>query len=165
VERIQHALAKRKREPWEGVFSTGNPFLLSGFAISKEEGYASTGRLLDMGEVRVQGDRIRLISESPHMKGRVAEYVVVPWDTCVYLVKPSGLLSFCNRVSSGAPLLIALRRVEDFEKAPRGLPAVPAEYREYLLPNPVKTRITSCGPTTHRSAWIVFFPPTHHRTE
>ena len=23
----------------------------------------------------------------------------------------------------------------------------------------------SCGPTTHRSAWIVFFPPTHHRTE
>jgi hypothetical protein len=22
-----------------------------------------------------------------------------------------------------------------------------------------------CGPTTHRSAWIVFFPPTHHRTE
>jgi uncharacterized protein (TIGR03067 family) len=152
LKRIQAELSQRKKEPWEGIFSTANPFVRSGFAISKTEGYVSTSRLLDMGSVKVVGDRIQLTSESASRKGTEQEFVLIHWGSLVYLVKPTTLLDFCNSVNAGkgAPMY-CYQRVEDFGKALRGLPTVPTEYREYLLAKPVSARVTCVGSKKVRS--------------
>lgn len=154
-QRMEADLGKRKLEPWEGTFSNGNSFYPGGFIISRKEGYLSTSRLMDMGTIKRKGERIQLISENPYMKGRVKEYVIIPWDRRVYLIEPGGLFDFCNRVNSGrartfsAPTCGYLK-VENPPTLPRGLPAVPTEYQDYLLPEPLKARVIRMDRTQTR---------------
>jgi len=153
-ERLAVDLGKRaKLEPWEGVFSNGAPFRLiyEGWMISNRYGYASTWSPLDMGRIKVKGDRITLISASrakPAPPPR--EYVVVRWGECVFLLRPDRLLGFCNDANSGALQhgihgWNYLLRESDFGKDVTGLPLVPTDFRKYLLKRPVRATIVSVG--------------------
>jgi hypothetical protein len=61
-------------EPWEAAFYDGSPSLgfARGWIISRKEGYVSTTRRADMGAVKVERDRIILISREP----------ANAWDSC-----------------------------------------------------------------------------------
>src|SRR5262249_22167762 len=62
---IEAELKAGRRERWEGKFSNGSSFFPQGWIMSRKAGYVSTSRLIDMGRVDTQGDRIALVSESP----------------------------------------------------------------------------------------------------
>jgi hypothetical protein len=106
-----------------------------------------------MGIVKVEGNRLALVSEAPGNAWGLMplEYVVVPWDQHVFLVEPDELLAFCNDVNSGElrnynPTGKYLLRVEDFDKKrPTGLPKVPTEYEEYLLRTPIQGNVIKMG--------------------
>jgi hypothetical protein len=106
-----------------------------------------------MGSVKVEGNRIALVSEAPGNAWGLMpiEYVVVPWDGQVFLVEPADLLAFCNDINSAClrrsvPAGRYLLRVKDFDKErPKGLPEVPAEYKEYLLRRPIHGAVVRVG--------------------
>src|SRR5262249_3997289 len=64
---IEADLDAGRHEPWEGVFYNGSPTtgFARGWLISRTKGYVSTTRRIDMGIVKVKGDRIALTSEAP----------------------------------------------------------------------------------------------------
>jgi hypothetical protein len=139
-------------KPWEGIFSTGNSFHISGWLISAKQGYASIGRLADMGKVEVHGNRLRLVSISrPFANGKsnVLDLDIVKWGERVYLIEPTRIIDFCNLVNSGAgispsaPRRFFPRKNADAIIPPGTLPDVPKEYRGYILQKPlVATLIT-----------------------
>jgi hypothetical protein len=152
---IEADLGSGKHEPWESVFYDGSPTLgfVRGWIISSKKGYVSTTRRVDMGSVKVEGDRIALVSEAPANAWGImpVEYVLVPWDKQVFLVEPVRLLAFCNDVNSGqlrhcTPSGNYLLRAKDFDKErPSGLPRVPTEYKESLLQSPISGNVVKTG--------------------
>lgn len=152
---IEADLKTGKHEPWESTFYDGSPTLgfARGWIISRGKGYVSTTRRRDMGIVKVEGNRLALVSEAPGNAWGLMplEYVVVPWDQHVFLVEPDELLTFINDVNSGElrrynPRGKYLLRIEDFDKKrPTGLPKVPAEYEEYLLRTPIHGNVIAIG--------------------
>jgi hypothetical protein len=142
LRKIEDDLKRGSHEPWEGVFYDGNPFigLARGWTISRKVGYVSTTRRYDWGTVEAKGDRLILVSEAPGKPWGLmpVEYVIVPWDSQVWLVEPSEMVEFCNAVNSGRigkhdTYGQFLLKVEDFGKKRAGLPQVPEAYKEYLL--------------------------------
>jgi hypothetical protein len=154
--KIKGDLKKGRHEPWEGAFSDGGPWagLSRGWIISRKKGYVSTTRRMDMGSVKVKGNRIALVSAAPNNAWGLmpVEYVVVRWDRQVFLVEPDQLLKFCNEVNSGKLRHETpsgggiLYRVKDFDKKrPTGLPYVPPEFKEYLLRKPITGSVVKIG--------------------
>jgi hypothetical protein len=62
---IKADLAAGVRHSWEGSFSNGPSFFPKGWMISKQSGYVSIGKKIDMGTVQDHGDHITLHSNSP----------------------------------------------------------------------------------------------------
>ena len=152
---IEVDLKTGSHESWESTYYDGSPTrgFARGWIISRKKGYVSTSRTTDMGTVKVKGDRIALVSESPTNGWGLMpeEYVVVPWDKQVFLGEPNELLAFCNEVNSGQlrryrPSGQVLLRVEDFDKPrPTGFPQVPTEYKDYLLKTPITGSVIKMG--------------------
>jgi hypothetical protein len=95
--------------------------------------------------------------------GIAKEFVPIAWGKRRYLVPANDLIGFCNAVNfaseprKGGRGRYLLRRGDE-EKDVTGLPSVPAEYRRYLLKEPIEAEIISVGPfTVRRSAaeWYV----------
>lgn len=148
---IEADLDGRALLPWEGNFSDANPFYPRGWIISRKGGYVSNSKLIDMGSIEAQRDRIKLISESPYVtfdnNEKSLELIVVQWGERVYLVEQSDMMRFCNFVNSGHGKQIGKSysgfyiRVGDSTKEVTGLPRLPAEYEAYLLKEPIKATI------------------------
>jgi hypothetical protein len=122
---IEADLKTGKHEPWESTFYDGSPTrgFSRGWIISCSKGYVSTTRRRDMGIVKIEGNRLALVSEAPgnYWGLMPLEYVVVPWDQHVFLVESDKLLAFSNDVNSGElrrdnPMGKYLLRIEDYDK-------------------------------------------------
>ena len=151
--RIKEDLKGRRRWAWEGEFSNGGAFVSEGWMISSQSGYVSNGKVVDIGTIESQQDRIKLVSESPRKvfdgNSNTLDLVVVKWSDRVYLIRPCMLIQFCNLVNSGAankpggPHGRFYLRVSDFGKEVTGLPKIPTEYEDYLLKKPIVSVIQS----------------------
>jgi hypothetical protein len=179
-EQIKKELEKDRKEPWEGMYHD-SLFIGLGLRpmISRKSGFVSTGKNPELGKVEVAEDReageykVMLVSDLPLRQSGAKTYVyfMIRWGERVYLVNPKDMLEFCNAVNSGrlrktwqsaCPFLL---RQEDYEKEATGLPVVPKQYAEYILPKPIravlvrhdrfKERVAVAGETALHNGLVV----------
>lgn len=103
--------------------------------------------------------RLRLSFTFPNKRegfqGIAGEFVPIAWGDRMYLVPADGIVRFCNSVNDGSesragPHGFFLLRCGDEEKKVKGFPAVPEEFKPYLLTHPIKAQIVSVGKYTTR---------------
>jgi hypothetical protein len=113
----------------------------------------------NFGAVTNMNGRLRLsFSFENHRKGFqgiAEEFIPVKWGKRSYLIPSDDIIGFCNAVNSGyepreTQLGMYLLRQGDEKLKCVGKPAVPAEYRTYLLKSPVKAEIVKVGQYTTR---------------
>jgi hypothetical protein len=181
-EQIRKDLEKDRKQPWEGMFYD-SPFVGLGLRplISRKSGFVSTGRSSEHGKVEVAEDRqageyrVIVISDLPLRQNgaKTYQYFMIRWGERVYLVNLNDMLEFCNAVNSGQlknsgqPGCPFLLREEDYDKDVSGVPAVPKQYAEYILPKPIRGELVghdrfkervavagSTGSNRHLKRWI-----------
>jgi hypothetical protein len=146
---VQRDLNRKSVENWEGHYSDGRSFFSSSWLISKNAGYVSTSKLLDMGKVVYTGAGIRLESDyqSPDGHRWKVDLIPIQWGDRRYFVQDDSLVHFCNWANSGhfqreahAGAHCYLKRGDE-DRPVRSLPSVPPDYRKYLLAKPLHTKI------------------------
>jgi len=68
--------------------------------------------------------------------------MVIPWDSRIYLIPPARMLEFCNAINAGleprrSDLGYFYLRVGDENKSVEGSPALPIQWRAFVLRRPV----------------------------
>lgn len=98
----------------------------------------------ERGDAWLDGRTLTLTVADPARRSSWEKYVVVPWGERIFLVIPDQLRSFCMDFNKGSlearfqPYYIRTGAV------PAGaLPDVPPQWREWLLPEGVVTRVTA----------------------
>jgi hypothetical protein len=109
------------------------------------------------GPVTWTGQTVRLSFTFENVRegfqGIAPEFVPVSWGTRRYLIPPDEIIAFCNSVNDGEePRKDSfgqhLLRRDDEGKEVSGFPAVPDEYRPYLLSAPIEAAIIGVGTPT-----------------
>jgi hypothetical protein len=111
------------------------------------------------GSVTCDKGRIRLSftykNKRKGFQGIANEFVPVTWGERKYLIPSDDIVGFCNRVNAASEPRndmhgFYLLRCGDEKKKVSGFPAVPAEYRGYLLKKPIEATIVKVGPYAAR---------------
>jgi hypothetical protein len=137
--------------PPPGRYCSGWYHWLQALQVQKEDYVLHDFRLPDeQGRLRCSKGRISLRPEDGK-RGRVPERIHIPWGARSYLVEPHELISFCNEVNRGKEPRDTstgsfLLREADWEKKASGLPKVPEEVRDYILPKPIVATILKVMP-------------------
>jgi len=157
---IKAELAQLKGPEWAGEYYEGdglgvNVSLLiaprAGFVFRWQGCLGLYG--LNYGGVEATGGRLKLLFEHPNQRGIGGfepELTPVLWGNRHYLIPPGEMVEFANDVNAGLEPrkdihgTYLLRRGDERKKA-RGAPAIPAEYRGYLLSAPIRARVSSVG--------------------
>ena len=111
------------------------------------------------GDVTVTNGRLQLsftfTNKHEGFEGIAAEFIPVRWGKRMYLVPTKEIVRFCNEVNSGLeprkePHGRQLLRHGDEKRLATGDPAIPVEYRAYLLKEPIKAEITKIAKVVTR---------------
>ncbi len=166
AERIKAEIASLDDHPWAGDYFYGEGLgTIVSFMLAPESGYvfewdADLG-LFDRnyGEVSYRSGTIALSFTFPNeregFQGVADEFIPVSWGKRTYLVPADDIVGFCNECNArleprksmfGRYLL----RRKDEKKKAKGVPAVPEDYRAYLLEQPIEAEITALGSHTTR---------------
>ena len=111
-------------------------------------------RYLNFGSVTVSQTTVQMLPEYPPKSGRktaqVKMYVKVKWGDRHYLIEEDRLADFCDSITGtgiyeeGVIERGFWLKSSDFEKATRGRPLLPPEYR-HLLKKPVDAKVIAVG--------------------
>jgi hypothetical protein len=150
---------------WAGTYLAGTGFNVRSLLVAPDSGYASewwacVGADHDFGTVAFKDFGLRLTFTSANPNAGLAaiepDMILVRWGERRYLVPAKRVIGFCNEVNQGSePRTEAvpsfyLLRTGDEKKKVRGLPELPAEYRDYLLLKPVEATVIAVGAFTTR---------------
>ena len=111
------------------------------------------------GAVAWTKGRLRLSFTFPNKRqgfqGIAEEFVPIAWGDRKYLVPADDIVGFCNAVNDGFQSRkgmhgFYLLRRGDEEKEVKGFPAVPEEFKPYLLAHPIDAEIVGVGKVTTR---------------
>jgi len=165
-EQIEVELKALGDHPWAGEYYYGDGLGVNvALVLAPKAGFAFSWHgclgLYDQnyGTVEVRDGRIRLHPMLPNdaegrhgrFRGTAEEFVPVAWGDRHYLVPTTEMLAFVNDINSGIeprrnrPFGRFLRRNGDEERTAGGRPDIPPEFLEYLLVEPVETRIVRAG--------------------
>jgi hypothetical protein len=166
--RVQSAFDKRESQiedelkqlplhDWAGEYDTGGGVgswsvcklaPASGFVISL--GGCVGVYAINSGSIIEEGGVIKLLTERPSGDKdswrSVTNMLPVRWGERHYLIADDEVIEFCNAVNAGWEPdrwyggFFLLRR-GDKEKQVSGMPGIPEQYQEYLLPSPVQAQI------------------------
>ncbi|MBC8168107.1 MAG: hypothetical protein H7Y20_19845 [Bryobacteraceae bacterium] len=146
---------------WAGIYSCGMA-LVGGTSLSLglEHGFFRSNwhdcgppmQDYDYGRVVAEEGYIRLISEQfpEGFDTRTERYQLLQWGERRYLLPDHAWLPFCAEVNAGCEPRsdssgngrFLLREGDEMKPAP-GLPAVPEEFRKFLLEKPIKAKVTA----------------------
>jgi hypothetical protein len=111
------------------------------------------------GAVTLKRGRLHLSFTFPNKRdgfqGIAEEFIPIAWGDRKYLIPSDDIVGFCNEVNDGSeprqdPHGSYLLRQGDWKKKVKGFPAVPQEFRSYLLIHPIEAEITGVGKSTTR---------------
>lgn len=155
-----------KNHEWAGDYYAGDGLgVNTSFVISPKSGYVFEWHgcmgLYDRnyGAVTFTNGRIRLSftfeNQREGFQGIAPELIPISWGSRRYLIPLDDVVGFCNNINEGREPRTGehgfyLLRRGDENKAATGFPAVPEEYRDYLLAKPIKATIIAVGPYTTR---------------
>lgn len=94
-------------------------------------------------------------NEQKGFQGIAEQLIPVSWGERQYLIPSGDIVEFCNDVNAGTEPREDMHgrhllREGDEKKKVRGFPAVPDEFRAYLLTKPIEATITTVGSYTTR---------------
>lgn len=163
-------IASLQNHPWAGEYYSGDGLGVNiSLAVAPRFGYLSEWRgclgLYDRnyGPVACTNGRLQLTFRLPKREssgGIADELIPVHWGPRQYLVAPNEMVEFCNAVNGGIEPrsdmhgLYLLRRGDE-AKAATGFPAVPDEFKDYLLAHPVEAEIVDIGKRTDDKTIII----------
>jgi hypothetical protein len=162
-ETIRTELKSLGNHPWAGEYHSSlvssDSLLIGPKAGYVFESYCCLGlHDRNYGKVAISSGKLRL-SLAFKNQTMPEELVPIAWEQRSYLVPSNEVLEFCNDMNSGfGGLGRWLQRSGDQKEPVSGLASVPAEYRGYLLKEPVAATIIAIGPVTT-------FPSEHGRCE
>ncbi len=158
-ERIKNEIGRIGEHEWAGEYYYGDGLGVNvDFIVAPESGFVFTwhGCLglydLNYGNVRFENGLLKLIfscrNEQRGFAGIAPELYPVKWGDRHYLIPSDGVIEFCNAVNAGLePCSLFCARFSlrngDKDKQPEGRPEVPAEFLQYLLPDPLTADIIS----------------------
>lgn len=165
-EAVLAEIKTEKDHAWAGEYYTGDGLGVNvSLVIAPRSGFAFEwhGCLgvydRNYGSVTEKDNRIRLTftfeNERKGFQGLAKEFIPFRWGARHYLVPPEDMVEFCNCVNDGSEprdrthgFFLLRRGDEKIEVS--GPPAVPNEYRRYLLSEPVEAKIVSVWKSTLR---------------
>jgi len=158
-ERIKNEIGRIGEHEWAGQYYYGDGLGINvALSVAPESGFVFSwhGCLglydLNYGNVRFENGLLELIfsyrNERRGFAGIAPELYPVRWGDRHYLIPSDGIIEFCNAVNAGiepCSLFCAcfLLRNGDVDKQAEGRPEVPAEFLQYLLPDPLRADIIS----------------------
>jgi hypothetical protein len=158
-QRIRNEIGRIGEHEWAGEYYYGDGLGVQvAFSVAPVSGFVFTWHgcvgLYDLnyGEVRFEDGLLKLTLTYHNQRGGLAdlapEYYPVRWGDRHYLIPSDGVVEFCNAVNAGLePCSLFcgrfLLRNGDKDKQPEGCPEVPAEFLQYLLPDPLRADIIS----------------------
>src|SRR6266705_3672511 len=158
-ERIRDEIGRIGEHEWAGEYYYGAHLGVNvALSVAPESGFVFTwlGCVglydLNYGKVRFEDALLKLIFSYHNKRGGFSgiapEFYPVRWGNRHYLIPSDGVIEFCNAVNAGlepCSLFCArfLLRNGDKDKQPEGRPEVPAEFLQYLLPDPLRADIIS----------------------
>jgi hypothetical protein len=150
--------------PWAGDYHHGDGLgvnILMSIAPQAGYVYEWNGCLgvydRNYGAVKWANDRIELTFTFDSKNGGSKEiskaYVPVAWGERHYLIGDDEMIEFCNAINSGResgdlPYGGFLLRRGDEQKTANGFPAVPPEFKKYLLEKHVEAKVIAVGKPT-----------------
>jgi hypothetical protein len=158
-KRIREEIARTGEHEWAGEYYYGDHLGVNvALSVAPESGFVFTwlGCVglydLNYGRVRFEDGLLKLIfsyqNERGGFSGIAPEFYPVRWGDRHYLIPSDGVIEFCNAVNSGLEpcrffcARFLLRR-GDRDNHSEGRPNVPAEFLQYLMPDPLKADIIS----------------------
>jgi hypothetical protein len=171
-ETIRRELQAQCHEPWEAIYYGGQPAINQRVAqlfLSNKRGYVCLCTYSeDMGAIRKVSDRLTLTSSygdhGPLHCTDTKDFVLVPWETRLYLIEENRVVEFCNAVNAGEeprnedfqPYLL---REDDWKKKVKGLPSLPKPWgAKYLLKSPIDCDILTVSMSRAADVPIPEFP-------
>ena len=158
-ERIRDEIGRIGEHEWAGEYYYGDHLGVNvALSVAPESGFVFTwlGCVglydLNYGKVRFEDALLKLIFSYHNKRGGFSgiapEFYPVRWGNRHYLIPSDGVIEFCNAVNAGLEpcSLFCARfflRNGDKDKQPEGRPEVPAEFLQYLLPDPLRADIIS----------------------
>lgn len=165
-EQILAEIQELGEHEWAGDYYAGDGLGFNrSLILAPRSGYAFTSHgclgVYDRnhGAVASTDGRLQLsftfVNQRTGFEGIAPEFFAVSWGSRRYLIPSDGLVEFCNTINLGREPRASRRgvhllRVGDESKPVTGLPVLPAEFRDYLLPAPVTATITEIGDVTLR---------------
>ena len=151
---------------WAGEYYAGDGLGVNmALAIAPKSGWVFEWRGCmgcydrNYGAVSLADGRLRLTftfaNTSRGFPGMAPEFIPVRWGSRRYLIPPDDIIGFCNDVNGGDEPRAGLHgsyllRRGDEQTEVSGFPAVPKEYRPYLLAEPIEAEIIAVGRYTTR---------------
>ena len=159
---IKKENARSNADEWAGEYYYGDGLGVNvRLLFSPTSGFAYTWHgclgLYDQnyGDVQQKPGRVRLLPKLANNRrgfgGIAEEFYEVRWGPRHYLVSTDGVIDFANAVNAGteprannSSSSFLLKRGDETRKA-IGIPAIPVEYADYLLRQPLEAQISSVG--------------------
>jgi hypothetical protein len=154
---------------WAGQYYEGDGMGVNvSLILAPKSGYLfewhGCGGLYDRnyGAITWNKGRLRLSFTFPNkqkgFQGIAEEFVPIAWGDRKYLIPTDDIVGFCNEVNDGSEPRKRLHgfyllRRGDEKKEVKGFPAVPGEFKPYLLARPIEAEIVGIGKTTTVPSW------------
>jgi hypothetical protein len=158
-EKIKAELKTLGSHEWAGEYAQNGAFEYASLILAPKSGYVFEWHFdvglydRNYGAVLWDEGTLHLSFTFPNIRkahrGINPEFIPVAWGERLYLVPSDDIVGFCNGVNAdGHPSY--LLRVGDEEKEVKGFPAVPQEFKSYLLAHPIGAEIIGVESYTTR---------------
>lgn len=160
--RIEEELAHIEDNEWTGEYTYGDGLGVNVRLIfAPRSGFVFSWRgclgLYDLNYGPVEWDERKLTLQFENQNERKGfqrispEFVPVRWGDRHYLIAPDQFVDFANAINAGfEPIAHSgrfLLKEGDEQKSVKGQPDIPAQYKAYLLDEPIDARVVSIGET------------------
>lgn len=166
LAKIEAEIKSIPAHPWAGAYLAGDGLGVNTYlTLAPKSGYVFEWHgclgLYDRnyGPIQVTNNTVTLSfnfqNKRKGFEGIAPKLVQIQWGARSYLVPADDIIGFCNRVNQGWEPRTShggfyLLRQGDEKLNMTDLPNVPAEYRAYLLHQPIEAKIIAVGKYTTR---------------
>ncbi|MFA6243579.1 MAG: hypothetical protein WC655_21740 [Candidatus Hydrogenedentales bacterium] len=155
---VEQEIKKLGAHPWAGYYtdSVVNLWIAPGAGFAYEVHGCMGIYDRNYGKVSVSGGKLQFQSVLPieNMFGATVAPGLIPvvWGSRAYLITSDDMIDFCNSVNRGfepreGSCGCYLLRHADANLPANEMPAVPDEYKRYLLKTPIQAKVISVGET------------------